>query len=66
MKLSGPWGLPILPYLLASAEVLDSFDSFLEPRRHNPDCNQERMRTGSDGFWSTYSACRIAPGQKRL
>ena len=66
MKLSGPWDLPSLPYLLASAEVPDNFDSFLEPRRHNPDCSQVRKHTGSYGFWSTYSACRIALVQKRL
>ena len=66
MKLSAPWDLPILPSLLANAEVLDSFGSFLEPRRHNLDCTQEQKRTGSDGFWSTYSACRIALVRKRL
>ena len=65
MKLSVPWDLPILRSLLANAEVLDSFDSFLVPHRHNPDCTQERKRTGSDGFWSTYSV-RIALVQKRL
>lgn len=66
MTLSAAWDLPILPSLRANAEVLDSFDSCLEPRRHNPDCSQARKRTGSYGFSSTYFDCRIALVLKRL